>query len=447
MHKLFPFKVLLLVIFTGCTLKHQQAIFVSPADVTCKWADMTLYITKNTFANTPTYSSRALGYIGLTMYESVVHGFRDHRSLAGQLNDLDSLPMPDEKLKYNWLLSLNAGQSFIIKKIYNQTPDENKQQVDSLEKLIYESVSETENDQQVIQRSVEYGVAVANAIFEWSKTDSGYRGYLHNFDPSFKLPPNTAGMWAPALYSQVVGHMPLHPHWGKNRAFLKENSLITPPQFIVHDGNSTSVCFAQFKEVYDKNKTLTQQEKEIAVWWNDDPSETITPPGHSYNLASICIKKMNPTLIKAAESYAKIGLAVADAFTDCWKWKYIFLSERPSAYITKFIDAEWDPLWPNPPFPAFPSGHAIQSAATATVLTGIYGDNFHFTDSTYAGRPKDEVRDIEFKPRTFNSFWDVAKETADSRFFGGIHTKQDNDKGLLQGKIIGNNVNKLLWLN
>ena len=65
-----------------------------------------------------------------------------------------SLPMPDKKLKYNWLLSLNAGQSFIIKKIYNQTLDENKQQVDSLEKLIYESVSETENDQQVIQRSV-----------------------------------------------------------------------------------------------------------------------------------------------------------------------------------------------------------------------------------------------------------------------------------------------------
>ena len=33
---------------------------------------------------------------------------------------------------------------------------------------------------------------------------------------------------------------------------------------------------------------------------------------------------------------------------------------------------------PNPPFPAFPSGHAIQAATTATILTELYGEKiFH----------------------------------------------------------------------
>ena len=38
------------------------------------WADVTLKTIQFTFPNSPTYTSRSLGYIGLTMYESVVHG-------------------------------------------------------------------------------------------------------------------------------------------------------------------------------------------------------------------------------------------------------------------------------------------------------------------------------------------------------------------------------------
>ena len=43
---------------------------------------------------------------------------------------------------------------------------------------------------------------------------------------------------------------------------------------------------------------------------------------------------------------------------------------------TQHIDQRWESFWPDPPFPAFPSGHAIQAAAAATVLTDLYGDNF-----------------------------------------------------------------------
>src|SRR5262245_6256797 len=40
------------------------------ADAAVQWADMTLYTFRYSRFNTPTYSSRSLGYLGLAMYES-----------------------------------------------------------------------------------------------------------------------------------------------------------------------------------------------------------------------------------------------------------------------------------------------------------------------------------------------------------------------------------------
>jgi hypothetical protein len=197
-------------------------------------------------------------------------------------------------------------------------------------------------------------------------------------------------------------------------------------------------------EVYEKSKNLTQEEKEIANWWGDDPSQTFSPPGHSYNIASIVIKKAQPDLVKASETYARVGMAVADAFINCWKSKYTYHAERPFFYIYFNIDTRWELYWPEPPFPAFYSGHAGQASAAATVLTAMYGDKFQFVDDSHLGRQMDEDRLVEYKPRKFNSFWESAQESANSRLFGGIHTRQDNEVGLKEGKKIGDNVNAIL---
>ena len=207
----------------------------------------------------------------------------------------------------------------------------------------------------------------------------------------------------------------------------------------------TSSYYDQFGKVYEKSKSLTREEKEAALWWGDDPGETFTPPGHSYYLASLVLKKERPTLIKCAETYARVGIAVADAFINCWKWKYHFFSERPSSFISSNIDEKWKSFWPDPPFPAFPSGHATQAAAVAAVLIDLYGDKIDLIDSAHVGRPKDQLRDTEFKPRSFTSFSQIAQEIANSRLYGGIHSPQDNDIGLAEGRKMGLNVNALTW--
>ncbi len=433
----------LIIIISSCKLDKYKNF--SEQDVIQEWARMTIHLTKNTPGNTPTNASRSLGYIGLTMYESIVQGFPEYQSIAKELNGLELNLNIDSTKSYNWIISLNAGQAEILRNIYNQTSDANKLKIDSLENLISQTISKSNNNLEVnLELSKLYGKNIAKAIFEWSKTDGGYKAYLKNFDKKLQFP-QKLGAWKPPLFAQSFSHFPLHPHWGENRTFLKENDEIKSPNFIKYDAHPSSKYYQQFLEVYEKRKVLTQAEKEAAIWWGDDPDETPTPPGHSYFLTSLVLKQKRTNLIESAATFAKVGMALSDAFRNCWKWKYQFFSERPNTFITEHIDNQWESFWPDPPFPAFPSGHAIQAASTATILTGLFGTKFNLIDSTHFGRKRDEIRNVDFKVRKFNSFWEIANETANSRFYGGIHTRQDNEAGLAKGKEIGENVLKLKW--
>lgn len=431
-----------LIILSSCSSKNQPV--ATDVELATSWADMTNYITQHTPANTPTFASRCFGYIGLTMYESVVPGFSEYNSIAGELNGLDSMPTLESGKQYSWQLALNAGQAEIIRNIYIQTSDENKLRIDSLENYFKTMYADSIVDKSIVDRSIAFGKKIALTIFQWSTTDGGHRGYLRNFDKKliFKQKP---GSWKPPLYAQSFSHYPLHPHWGENRTFLIADSMMQAPAFISYDTTKGSDYYNQFLRVYNQEKSLTVKEKQTAIWWSDDPDETVTPPGHSYYFGTIALRRQKPDLIHCAETYARIGISISDAYRNCWKWKYQFFSERPNTFIVEHIDQQWHSFWPDPPFPAFPSGHAIQSAAAATVLEDLYGKAFAFTDSLHAGRKKDELRNTDFTVRDFTSFWQAAEETANSRFLGGIHTPQDNMAGLEQGKLIGQHVNALHW--
>lgn len=442
-NRAFFWSLVLLGCNLGCTGPRDGQM--SEAEAAIAWGHLANQITRNTPANSPTFASRAFGYIGLCMYESVVNGYPSNRSMAGQLNGLAELPLPQSGQAYSWVLAMNAAQASILKSIYQQTSDENLLQVDSLEKRIHEQFSDTLNPE-VANRSVAYGRELAAAVYEWSKTDGGHRGYLKNFDKK-KVHPDRPGCWKPPLYAQSFSHHPLHPDWGGNRTFVKNNRELPPPAMIPYDTVPGSPYYQQFLQVYEKEKTLTQKEKEAALWWGDDPDVTFTPPGHSYYIATLAVESKQPALIEIAETYAKTGMAVADAFIKCWEWKYHYFTERPNTYITQFIDPEWESFWPDPPFPSFPSGHAIQAAAAATILGDTFGEKFTFTDRAHEGRERDELRDTDFVIRSFNSFWEAALETADSRFYGGIHTPHDNQTGLTEGVKIARNILELQWKN
>jgi hypothetical protein len=149
-------------------------------------------------------------------------------------------------------------------------------------------------------------------------------------------------------------------------------------------------------------------------------------------------------LFTSAEVYAKVGMAVADAFICCWKAKYTYHSERPFPFIKTYINSSYLQFWPEPPFPAFTSGHATQAAAAGTALISVFGNNFLLVDNTYENREPD-FEEIKYVSRKFTNIWATATECAYSRFLGGIHTRQDNEAGLDQGKKVGENVVNLTW--
>lgn len=430
------------------TFKDPEPLNLEKADVASQWADLTLYTIRYSRFNTPTYTSRSLGYIGLAMYESIVNGDSSHNSMSGQLNGL-TLPKPDGSKKYQWVLSMNAAVDTLLKLLY-PAPDNSHRLIHEKLDTLYAQVHAkyaADLDPAIEARSVQFGHDIALALYQWSVSDGGDRGFSRNFDPTFAFPSGPS-YWVPPVRGQTISQYPLHPHWGHNRTFLVSDSNIAIPAMEPYSTDTASKYYKMYREIYDHDPKLTLAERETAAWWGDDPTETAAPPGHSFHLTGIAIKQSDASLMKAAEAYARTGMAVADAFIHCWKVKYTYFNERPSGYAHRNYDLYFVQFWPEPPFPAFPSGHSIQSAAAATVQTALFGDNFAFTDRLHEGhRRYDDARflDLTYPARHFNSFMEAALECGYSRLLGGIHTSQDNDAGRADGIKIGEHVNALKW--
>ena len=130
----------------------------------------------------------------------------------------------------------------------------------------------------------------------------------------------------------------------------------------------------------------------------------------------------------AVDVLAVTGIALHEAFLNCWTWKYHYQLLRPVTYINRYIDRTWLSYVNTPQFPEHTSGHSVASPAAAAVLTDRLGA-FRFTDHSHAPRGH--------APRTFTSFTHAAEEAAQSRLYGGIHFPHAIDAGLDQGAQIG----------
>lgn len=444
--------IALIFIISSCTTKEQEiqeTIYPLPekeldlkSDLAIKWAETTIKFIKTQNDRSPTYISRSLGYMGLTMYESVVQGSKYYQSVSPFINNSPNLVISNANI--DWETSLNAGQAYMLKKMYQHGQSYSYMLIDSLENAVNKERYAVLKDSTVFKKSIDFGKNIAIQIYEWSKNDGGHLGYLENFDRKYVYPFG-AGFWSPPFVGQSSEPFPMHPKWGSNRPFIINNSSLPIPKKMDYSIDKNSDYYKDFKEINEITANLTQSQKEIALWWGDDPSETAAPAGHSYNLAILLIKQQKPNLFKSCEALAKVGMSVADAFICCWKVKYTYHSERPANYIRRNINPSFNQFWPEPPFPAFSSGHSTQAASAATALISVFGNNVSFEDITHQGRPTDMFRNVAYKKRAFSTIWQTAEECGISRLYGGIHTMQDNIVGLEMGKNIGNNVANLPW--
>jgi PAP2 superfamily len=395
-----------------------------PSNVAWTWFEL-LYDVVKVERTPPPEASRVYGITAVALYESIVAGTKENRSLVGQLNDLISVAEPERNKERHWLTVANAVIANTVRGLYPTMSPASLEAINKLEQK-FASQYQAQVPKQEYEHSVTYGQAVATAILEWAATDE-----LSIYDNCPYVPLSLAGAWEPT--PPLFNPNPLQPCWGLIRPMvLTSGEECAPPGYPRFSAAASSDFFAAAFEVYSVVRGLTDEQKAIADFWSDAAGATGTPPGHWIAIVSQIARKDGLSLAEASEAYTRVGIAVHDAFIGCWNTKYVYNLQRPVTYINDNIDVNWMPYLVTPNFPSYTSGHSTQSGAAASVLTDMFSVK-RFEDTTHI----DHALLPPQKPRTFESFREAAAEAAISRLYGGIHYRFDNEHGLASGECIG----------
>ena len=351
-----------------------------------------------------------------------------------KFSHMSPVDAPDKKIDYDIAATvafINSGKSFI----YTE---------DHLDKFMNSQKAywTKRQDQDLVKNSIAYGEKVAKHIIDWSKGDNyGYTRTLQRY-----VLIDTPGAWKP---TPPEYHRGLEPNWFMIRqVVLPKDSFIEYKHHDYYSEDKNSRCYRLMDSVYQKWKHITQEEIDIANYWDCNPVTTIskghvmyvekkpTPLGHWLKMTGQIIRAKKLNNEQAAIVYARVCVSAYDAFINCWNVKYKLNTIRPETYIPRVIDPEFKPVIETPPFPEYTSGHSTVSASVATILDFSFPNLGQFTDSSQIV--------LGMKPRTFTSFRQAANEASISRFYGGIHIHTALREGERMGKVIGEQTWKVM---
>jgi hypothetical protein len=378
----------------------------------------------------PPVSSRIYAYTTLAGYEALRYSNPEYLSITAQLNGFEPMPTPQEGQEYNFAVA-SIKAFFTVGKGLIHSP----QDLEKTENQLYEGIK-SQMPEEVFKRSQEFGIAVANVVKKRIAKDN----YKETRGMARYTPLTGEDKWQPTAPAYMDA---VEPYWNQ----IPPLALQSPDQFkpappFPFSMNKKSPFYKETIEVYEAMKTLTEEQKIVATFWDNNPFvmvyeghleyavKKISPGGHWIQITALVTQSTQADLLKTAESYALVAISLLDGFVSCWDEKYRSNYVRPQTVIEKHIDDKWTPFIQTPPFPEYTSGHSVISHAAAAVLTQLYGENFAFTDSTQA--------EYDLKNREFKSFYDASAEASISRFYGGIHFKNALTQGSEQGKKVGN---------
>ena len=419
----------LCVLLVACKQKEYTATSGDPLLYSKTVKKLNDIVLENNFP--PMIASRNYVYANIAAYECVVAGDSSYRSLAGQIRHMPEMPKPTAGKPVDF--SLAAMLAFT--KVGNAVTFPEGSMMGYYDELV-KKFEDAGMPEETINNTKAFSDSVANAVLAWSKKDN----YAQTRSASKYTVTDEDGRWVPTppMYASAI-----ESHWMEIRTLTLDSAsvckVIDPPKFNMKD--TTSEFYRSAMEVKRIGDSLTEEQKIIADFWDDNPfnmnvhghvmfaTKKFSPAGHWMNIVGIASQKANSDFNGTVHAYAKTAVALFDGFISCWEQKFRSNVVRPETVINKYIDPEWRPRIQTPPFPSYVSGHAVVSAAAGEVLTDIFGENFNYTDTS----------EMEFgiPARTFRSFREAAQEAAMSRLYGGIHYRFDNVEGNKAGKQVG----------
>lgn len=214
-----------------------------------------------------------------------------------------------------------------------------------------------------------------------------------------------------------------------------------------------------------------------AVFWGYDGTAFLCAPPRLYNMLASSYARKQLKIDDAFEFcrfLALVNVAMGDAGISAWEAKYHYLIPRPITFIRN-LDADntpegkgnerWTPLGAaitnataagrnvTPPFPAYPSGHAVFGGAVFEMLRqfgktlAVADGKFEFTSDEYNGENYSSGA-TDPRPEVLVS-WDnilaAEEENGQSRIWMGIHWEFDKKKGIEQGNAIAQHVYKTVY--
>jgi hypothetical protein len=273
-------------------------------------------------------------------------------------------------------------------------------------------------------QGIAIGKAAAREVLAWRQNDGA-------FGPAstYLLPNPIAGHWqptgagVPAGLTQMPRALPF--------------TVLTNTQFLVprHPEINSAKYAEDFNEVKLLGKsnsgTRTAHQTETALIW---ANQTLTATNLFQiwnNVMRDTVTSQHLTLLEAARGFALMNASMFDGLMTSMSGKFAYGLWRQWDAIrradTDFNDATeadptWSPLLGTPPYPTYPGNMACLGAAAARTLALVAGrDDVQFS-ATWKGNPG--YPDVT---RHYQGFWQMALEEGNSRIYGGIHFRFDND--------------------
>ena len=241
-------------------------------------------------------------------------------------------------------------------------------------------------------------------------------------------PSGDPGRWAPTPPGFAA---PAVPQWGSVDPFLMTSGdqfrPAAPPAI---DSVAYAAAFEEVRLIGSAGSlTRTVDQSAAATYW-----AAASGPGPWLRAAIEAASAGGASSIETAATFARMSVAMMDASIGIFEAKYHYDYWRPVTAIRNADldgnaatdkDAGWTPFITTPAHPSYISGHSGIAASATFILADAYGDATPFCVGWLGN------------DRCWSNFSASADDAANSRLWGGIHWRFDNEAGLELGRSVG----------